>query len=263
MIYESKSARQAMKITTEGFNGSARERKSFIEVCMCVWRVVDRLIPGAPPFGNREIVLHRNSPRVLWEPCDLRSNCYRISLNAQAGNWQQVTYQLSHELAHVKMGPARSNLLLEVFAESVAVLSLISMENEWKTNPPFTWNGWKKYAESIQNYIQGNAAFHIRDLPQGITGPKSMSGDDRRVWLRELRSQVDKLKLQDGLSRAWQHIAATLLAEDALNVDKVRCHQLLSIAQQTTPPPEREPAYQEDLPIIPSAIPSWVPDWLR
>src|SRR5262245_57349181 len=127
----------SMHVTTvSGFIGPPNNSAA-IAVANSVVQVIDSLIPGIPPFGEREIhVIFGSQPRVCWNEEDHNGSKYRIIVSSQAPYWQQLAYQLLHELAHIKMGPARSNLLVEVFAAAASLEGLSRIKDVWCTSPP-------------------------------------------------------------------------------------------------------------------------------
>ncbi len=101
---------------------------------------VDALIPGRPKdypadgiliFGNLpefEKAIHHDGPITLFggklpgEPTTTQANTLRIAVTVLDQLYlQRFVYQLSHELAHVKMGVRVDNSLIETFATAVSL----------------------------------------------------------------------------------------------------------------------------------------------
>lgn len=101
---------------------------------------VNRLIPGTPSDFTKQsaiicfeadAVWNRDNarkapitlvgPKLDGEPSPVRGGTVRIALNgvAPADRWR-LALQLSHELAHLKMGASYDNALIETFATAVS-----------------------------------------------------------------------------------------------------------------------------------------------
>jgi hypothetical protein len=99
---------------------------------------VDNLIPGTPSdYPENGIICFEPEsswssdpshpapitligPKLLGEPAATSGNTIRIALYGVKPDYQgRLIYQLSHELAHVKMGVRASNYLVETFAVAV------------------------------------------------------------------------------------------------------------------------------------------------
>lgn len=250
-----------MKITSATPFPELSHTAGLLSVAGSVAAVVEELIPGAPPFGDRPIALVYNAegPRTLWNEQDQKSKSYRVRLSTKGALWQQFAYQLSHELGHIKLGPARSNLLIETFAVAISIRALELLTDAWAKSPPFPWNGWAKYAAGLPAYIEGTRATSLRSLPADIRdGFAERSVKERLAWLATSRNATEKLPLAHEQSRAWQHVAVTTL--DGKNV---KWAKLLGLAMQTAPSPMEHPEYMDSLPVLPAAVPEWVPSELR
>lgn len=100
---------------------------------------VNLLIPGTPPdVSEDDIVCFETNPtfeassghsgpivligpKLAGEPAATSAGTIRIAVNAvQPGFLQRFAFQLSHELAHVKMGPQIDNALIETFATATS-----------------------------------------------------------------------------------------------------------------------------------------------
>ena len=227
--------------------------------------VVDSIIPGVPPFGDRPIALeHGAGQRVFWEHQDINGGLYRIELSSQLAFWHQTAFQLSHELAHVKMGPARSNVLLEVLATAVAFECFVRLEVRWVDSPPFAWSGWPDYARRLKETRNKTIADELANLTGSIRqcfGSQAVA--EKELRLCQVRSSIGSLPLTHPESRAWQVMAADILAKTALSTGPNRWADLLGLATQTQPTAQDDPRYREDLALLGTAVPSWVPQWLR
>ena len=211
-----------MKVDSlEGFSG---ERSSLITFADSVAALVDSMIPGDPPFGPRPLHLFRQGgkPRVYWDQEDFDGEHYRIELTPnEAGD--RFAFQLAHELTHVKMGPARTNPLLETMANAVGLEVLDGHGSS---------NSRRRYVETQSREIDAS----FLDL-----------------------SYEEKIQKLAGLrpGRAWQVVVADLVAENASWCD------LLGLATHTEPSVQERPDYQKNLPLKDACIPSWIPTWLR
>lgn len=257
-----------MRVTEAiGFDGG-RNPFGLMAVANSITNVVDELIPGNPPFGSRSIQLIRvegdgSSARVLWSEQDFNSTTYRIHLKTQTTKWQQMAFQLSHELAHVKMGPARSNLLVEVFAHALSLESLGLLQTKWKIQPPFSWDGWAEYADSIVQYQQETVQTAAHCLPVDIRGDFSEQPlEDQMQRLNDSKSHVENLALCHPESRGWQIVAADILTHHILNTHE-RWEELLSLAIHTDPSAMVDRSYRHDLKVRNERLPTWVPEFLK
>lgn len=249
-------------ILTVAADFGERASDNYRAVATSVWEVVDKLIPGTPPFGGRDIRILKGSCRVLWDANDYHSSTYRITIDANPTFWMQLAYQLSHELGHVKMGAARSNLLLETFATAVSLEVLHRLREEWSRSPPFPGD-WTSYAKGFPAFRADSIRKTLEKSPEHLH-PKAdlASCEAKKRWLSEVRAEITTLPITERASRAWQHVAADLLIEEAL-ADRASWAELLGIAQNTVPPPTSDIRYRDDLSLSPPSIPAWIPDWLR
>lgn len=283
-----------MQVTqAHGFDGNGEALVIVNEIA----RVVDEILPGEPPFGDREIHVtlddrRRAVPHVRWEKRDHDADAYRITLKGKAdawyqviyegfcrtlplapGNlrgvrkesllWQELAFQLSHELTHVKLGPARSNLSLEVLATIVSLEALSRLESVWKKQPPRMSQGTYRAKRSFREFHEELVAGANEALPQGSDfGSQVAAEADRETLLKQSRRQVDSLPLWDLQSRAWQMVAADWLLEEWRASDRQR-QELIGLALHTFPSAWDDRTYRDDLPLVSDVVPLWWPQWMR
>lgn len=131
---------QGMKVILAPSTFTPDALKELQPIAEQVAQVVDKIIPGTPPDyppegivcfeapGRWSTPAYRemgyavppvtiNGPRVVDEPQETVSNTVRIVVSGvQAPDKWKFVLQLSHELAHVKMGVRTDNYLDETFA---------------------------------------------------------------------------------------------------------------------------------------------------
>ncbi|MFN3151408.1 hypothetical protein [Bremerella sp.] len=283
-----------MQVTqANGFDGNGEA----LVIVNQVAAVVDELLPGEPPFGVREIHVSLDDrrkavPRVQWEKQDHVSDRYRLIVAAPGdawwmviyegfcrtmplapGNlrgvrkeshlWQRLAFQLAHELAAVKFGPARSNLQLQVMATAVALDALERIGKAWKQSPPRMSQGIYRAKRSTQEFHEQLMAEAEEAFPQTNNyGMEDATKRSREERLAKARRHVNQLSLWHPESRAWQMIAADcLLAE--LRSNGQRWTDLTGLAMHTYPSAWDEAVYRDDLPLVGDVVPTWWPDWLR
>ncbi len=256
-----------MQITSAvGFAGGENPY-GVLRIANSIAEVLDAMVPGDPPLGNRPIQIIRGDdghswPRVLWTADDYLANQYRIVLKTETGLWQQMAFQLAHELGHVKMGPARANLLIEVFAHAISLEALARLRVHWKAMPPFPWDRWETYADSLQTYRQNAVANVLSNLPESIRQEfAEQSQEEQEQRLGNARDEISSLPLVHPASRAWQIATADYLAHHVLTIHD-RWHELLAIAMQTRPSATDELAFHDDLPLTSESTPTWLPEWI-
>ncbi|RCS54210.1 hypothetical protein DTL42_03415 [Bremerella cremea] len=255
---------------------------------------VDTLIPGKPPFGVRPLTLVLDDPRkwgplVYWDEQAHHASSYQIFLRSVGSrwtkflvqrcnklyrycrldpyrpiySWRALAFELGHELAHIKMGPARSNLVLEVMATAVSLETLSHLQKAWHDYPPTSWPGWPRYAACLSEYRQEIVRSGSRELPPSIRqGFWDQPLEEQEIMLGQTRDEVAGIPLWGGKSRNWQMAAAELLLRRALT-RKERWRDLCGLAMRTQPLALNEPGYRDDLPLLEDALPWWLPEWLR
>lgn len=250
-----------MKIVNTTPFPELKQTKSILAIADGIARIVDGLIPGEPPHGDRTISLIYGAagPMTFWEPEDYRSSRYRVRLSFTGATWQRMAYQLSHELGHIKLGTSRSNALLESLAVAVSIRTLELLVDDWPKNPPFAWDGWREYAAGLNGYVADRLTKATADLPPSIRdGYAEQPVEERLRRLAKVRVEVEKNPLNSEVMRAWQHAAV-----QTLDWDKLPWGELLGLATKTDPSPDDDIRYRHDLPLIAEKIPSWIPKELR
>jgi hypothetical protein len=250
-----------MKIVNTTPFPELKQTKSLLAIANGIARVVDDLIPGDPPHGDRAISLVYGAagPMTFWEPEDFRSSRYRVRLSFTGAAWQQFAYQLSHELGHIKLGAARSNSLLETLAVAVSIRTLELLVDDWPENPPFPWDGWRDYAAGLKTYVANTRSKALGDLPLEIRdGFTEQPLEERLRRLAKVRVEVEKSALNTEVMRAWQHAAVMTLPWD-----KFPWKDLLGLATHTDPSPDDDIRYRHDLSLATAKVPDWVPKELR
>ncbi|MBA2116807.1 hypothetical protein [Bremerella alba] len=259
--------------------------------------VVDDILPGEPPFGDREIHVSLDDrakavPGVWWEKQDHDAEAYRIVLSNRADAWymvifegfcrtmplsptnsrgvrkesrlwQDMAFQLSHELAHVKLGPARSNLQLEVLATAVSLEALSRLERMWKEQPPRITQGYFRAKQSFRKYHELLITSAHEELPRSEDFKVPGQADlQREKLLHHSRRHVDQLRLWHPRSRAWQMIAADCLLGE-LRTNDQQWGELIGLGLHTYPSAWDEKHYRDDLSLVSDVVPVWWPEWLK
>lgn len=251
-------------VSATGFDDQT-DPPGLLAVANSIARTIDSLIPGPCPLGERPIqIILGTRPRVIWNDDDIESGSYRIMVTSRIGFWNQFAFQLSHELAHVKMGPARSNLLIEVLATSVSLESLFRLQTAWSSAPPFPWAGWPEYASQLSTYRTEALAEQFDRLPTTIRNDFGQQTDVEMLHrLQSVQPAIKSLPLTHSESRAWQHAAANILLRDVLLHEQDRWADLIGLATHTNLPPCEVRTYRCDLDVIDADLPAWMPSWLR
>jgi len=207
--------------------------------------ITRQLVQQRELFRGRRLQISSDltRPKVVWEQQDHTAGLYRIQLKIRAGDTFAFVYQLSHEIGHIVMGPARTTLMIEVLATALSLECLQQMGGDFQ-----------HHRTNCINWALAAWDDAVRDrLDRG----------DRVPVLTELRDAGINNGLANRQSRAWQHAAAVLLLEGPLAQEPVRWTNLSNLADATTPPPNENPTFRSDIPILDASIPAWIPDWLR
>ncbi len=175
-------------------------------------KIIDEMIPGIPEeYSADGIVCYEApsrwttpaykaqgfapppvtvfGPRILDEPQEVVGGRVRIAL--QAADKSQFAFQLSHELAHVKMGPRTDNYLDETFAVAVSyeVLRRLGYQGYLLVNEGL-------FIQGLSPVIQKHLAYQEWKAVQSY-------------WRDTSRNQANNLD-----DRSFQTVGALLLLRD-------------------------------------------------
>jgi len=189
---------------------SPQSLKEFEPLAIEVSGVVDTLIPGTPidypksgiicfeapvnwaqiDDGAHPAPITLSGPKNRGEPIGTVAGTIRIALNGvqRPIDTSRFIFQLSHELAHVKMGALSSNYLIETFAVAV------SFEVLRRTG--------------YQGYLLKNEGIFIEGLPLQIQKALSLGKwvEIQNYWQRQVSNQGKRLD-----DRPFQTIGALLM----------------------------------------------------
>ena len=104
-----------------------------------------------PPAGIRPIsILYRSHGPLIDSTSDTAR--YQVYLSVTNRFYDQLVFQLGHELCHIFADPRRSNWFVESCCEMASLVLLCRMSKLWGNNPPRT--NWRSYAPKSQQYVQ-------------------------------------------------------------------------------------------------------------
>ena len=198
-----------VRLDTETF--SPKFSQEFQPLANQVATLVDKLIPGKPkdypdegilcfdaplawdktyPLGPAPITLA--GPKLPLEPKQSKGGTIRVALSAvQPSNKWRLAFELSHELAHVKMGVRSDNYLDETFAVAVSFEVLRQL--------------------GFQGYLLMSEGMYLHQLPPQIQKAISSGqwSEVRDYWLSQAASEGDTIR-----DRPFQTLGALLLLRD-------------------------------------------------
>src|SRR4030043_1626522 len=112
-----------------------------------------------PPAGIRPVSIFYQ-PKGPQTDSTTDTARYRIYLSVKNHSYDQLVYQLGHELCHIFADPRRSNWFVESCCAMASHVLLCRTSKLWSNNPSFT--NWSSYARQFQDY----AKKVIRDAKQ-------------------------------------------------------------------------------------------------
>lgn len=107
----------------------------------------NKVFPAAPPAGLRPIrIFYRAEGPITDSTSNVRY--YQIGLTVNSRLYDQLTYQLGHELCHIFTDPRRTNWFVECCCELTSLVVLSQMSKAWALTPPFP--NWVSYTPKIR-----------------------------------------------------------------------------------------------------------------
>jgi len=105
-----------------------------------------------PPAGIRPVsILYQSQGPQTDSTSDTTQ--YQIYLSVTNRFYDQLVFQLGHELCHIFADPRRTNWFVESCCEMASLVLLCRMSKRWGNNPPFA--NWRSYAPKFRENAQG------------------------------------------------------------------------------------------------------------
>jgi hypothetical protein len=186
----------------------------------------DRIFPADPPAGERPIhVFYRPEGPITDSTKD--TNVYRIGLTVRDRFYDQLAFQLGHELCHIIADPRRTNWFVESCCEMVSLVLLRRMSKVWACTPPF--RNWVDYAPNFEEYAQNR----IREATTKVFQSESLP-DQAQVhkWLASVSSSFRPCPLWRERNVLIAEMLRPVFEESADNWDALRF-----LAQASAYPP--------------------------
>ena len=136
------------------------------------------MCPGVPPAGLRPINVRLGASRDPLTDSTSDIKAYNILLTVNGRYYNQIAYQLAHELCHIYSDPRRSNWLTECFCELASLMLLDRMALAWNQAPPFP--NWREFAPTFSIYAQEYITSKIREIFNCEELPNK---DELKKWL--------------------------------------------------------------------------------
>lgn len=118
----------------------------------------EKLFTMLPPAGVRPIQVQYDPAKGPLIDSTSNTDIYNILLTVNGRFYNQVVYQLAHELCHITADPRRSNWFTESCCELASLIVLDKLSMVWDIEPPFI--NWKSYAPTFKQYAQK----HIEEM---------------------------------------------------------------------------------------------------
>ena len=216
-------------------------RSDLVTVSNDVAAVVAQMFTGVEPPVNLPILCHvapDGIPRTMLDNWQ-RPNLIRINLSVTERFYAQLAFQLSHELAHVMMGPRRTSAVFETLAAAVSLEVLERLSVKWRTNPPHPH--WTDYSSSFDKYRLSAEEDAISRL--GILQPigtETMSARQAH-WEKVAKAQgeIHSENIVSIRERDLQVYGAMILRSET-----IRWTDIVNLEFCTDPNPSVEPLFQ-------------------
>lgn len=140
-----------------------------------VWKAA-----GSPALHPITVLNDSQGPLVSYErgPGD----AYRVLVDVEGREWAQLSYQFSHEMAHIlanyREGPNKQKWFEESICECASLYSLFEMGKTWKTAAPYP--NWTSYAGALTRYAQ-----------KRIDQAAAIPDDDLAAWYATNRTKLE------------------------------------------------------------------------
>ena len=180
----------------------------------------------SPPAGARPIsILYRSQPPLTDSTSD--PTRYQIYLSVKNRFYDQLVFQLGHELCHIFADPRRTNWFVESCCEMASVVLLRRMSKLWGQNPPFA--NWRSYAPKFQEYAQNR----IREAHESVF-KSNCPQDEARLcaWLADAKHSFAKEPCDRQRNVIVAEMLCPLFEESAESWDA-----LCLLGQASTSPP--------------------------
>jgi hypothetical protein len=202
-----------------------------------VHRIVRRRFRAAPPCGDRPIECFRRHPPPQLVDLGNESK-YRIALFVSDRHYARLAYQLAHELGHIMFDPRRTNAAIEMLATALSLQVLDDLAARWQLRPPVA--SWREYAPCFREYREVAEEQRLNQVPARVRSAlASRDFDTVAGFLRALRTGQEHAGIH---SRAREMLGAI-----ALRSGGIEWPQTKGVAALTTPTPDEDGRYRDDL----------------
>jgi hypothetical protein len=155
-------------------------------VVRCATEEFSKLFSKPPPAGIRPLrVVHRPDRPIIDSTTN--TSIYEIGLTVNYPCYDQLVFQLGHELCHIFTDPRRSNWFVESCCEMVSLVLLRRMSELWNKNPPYA--NWKSYAPKFQEYAQNR----IREVSESVFKSNWLPNEAQLcAWLTDTKPSLTR-----------------------------------------------------------------------
>lgn len=140
-----------------------------------------------PPAGVRPIKIFYCPDRGPIVDSTTDTGIYNIGLTVNSRYYDQLVYQLSHELCHIFADPRRSNWFVECCCEMLSQTMLLRLADVWATSPPFS--NWTEYAPVFENYLRDHL---LEQYEKVFPNCPELFNNNLTEWLKSIRTTLDK-----------------------------------------------------------------------
>ena len=164
-----------------------------------------------PPAGIRPIHIGSDQKNGPLTDSTTNTSLYYVLLSVNGRKYNQVAYQLAHEICHIFADPRRSNWFTESCCELASLIILDKLTMAWGITPPFP--NWISYAPNFKQYAEER----IRKITKEVFQEEFLPDNKKlRAWLMTSRNTFKA----NPIERSRNTIIALMLRpifEEAIN----------------------------------------------
>ena len=162
-----------------------------------------------------------------------------LNLAVKERFYAQLAFQLSHELAHVMMGPRRTSAVFETLAAAVSLEVLERLDLKWRTYPPYPH--WSNYSSSFAEYRKSveNGAISRLKLSRPMSTETMFAFKTRWQQLAEAQGEIHSENMITIQERDLQEVGAMILRSGAIG-----WADIVNLESCTEPSPSVNPLFE-------------------